>query len=130
MKINGKEINFKFTVRAQLQTAALCADKKIQNLGKLFAGDAPDEERANSIFKVGQIMNNCYEQAKRKANGEPVDVDADYSLITFDDFLDLEAVDEAQFEQEVIEAINGGHKRSVETESPRGKKNKAEQKSN
>ena len=127
MKINGKEINFKFTVRAQLQTAALCADKKLANLSKLFAGDEPDETRAKAIFEVGRIMNNCYEQAKRKERGEPVDLEADYSLITFDDFLDLEPTEESQFEREVIEAINGGHARSVEAEAPKGKKNEKAQ---
>ena len=131
MKINGKEINFKFTVRAQLQTAALCADKKLANLSKLFAGDEPDETRAKALFEVGRIMNNCYEQSKRKERGEPVDLEADYSLITFDDFLDLEPTEEAQFEREVIEAINGGHQRSVEAAPPKGsKKNKNAQESN
>lgn len=130
MKINGKEIRFKYTVRAQLAIAALCPEKKWKNLQQLFDDSQTDEERANNLYQVGRIMNNNYEQAKRKERGEPVELSADYSLFTFDDYLDLTAAEEAEYEAELVRAINGGSERSVEAAPPKGKKNEKDQGSN
>ena len=128
MVINGKEIHFSFAVRAQLQIAALCADHKLQNIEKLFT-EGPDEERALGVFNTGKIMNNVYEQIKRHRAGEPVDWDADYSLFTYDDFLNFEKEEESEFEKELISVMYSGNKRNVEAQAPKGKKNEKDQES-
>ena len=131
MKINGKEIRFKYTVRAQLAIAALCPEKKWKNLQHLFDDSQTDEERANNLYQVGRIMNNNYEQCARRDRNEPYDFTGDYSLFTFDDYLDLTAAEEAEYEAELIRAINGDSARSVEATPPKGsKKNKRAQESN
>lgn len=131
MKINGKEIRFKYTVRAQLAIAALCPEKKWKNLQQLFDDSQTDEERANNLYQVGRIMNNNFEQCARRDRGEPYDYAADYSLFTLDDYLDLTAAEEAEYEAELIRAINGDSTRSVEAAPPKGsKKNKKDQESN
>lgn len=125
MTINGKEVNFLYTVRAQLSIAALCPDRKWKNVQSLFSDDQADEDRAKNLFEVGRILNNNYEQSKRKERGEPVDLGADYSLITFEDYLDFTPEEELEYEAEMVSAINGGSKRSVEAAPvpSKGKKN-------
>ena len=130
MTINGKEINFKFTVRAQINIAALCPDRKWKNLQQLFSDDLPDEERAKNLFEIGRIMNNNYEQSKRKERGEPVELENDYSRFSFDDYLDLSPAESAEYESELVRAINVGTKRNVEAAPPKGKKNGKGQESN
>ena len=131
MKINGKEINFKFTVRAQLAIAALCPEKKWKNFLQLFDGNMTEEERANNLYQIGRIMNNNFEQCARRDRGEPYDFTGDYSLFTFDDYLDLTAAEEAEYEAELLRAINRDSGRSVEAAPPKGsKKNKKVQESN
>lgn len=123
MKINGKDIGLKYTVRAQRDIAALCADRKFKNIGQLFSEDMPNEELIKNMFDVARILNNAFEQSTRHQKGEPVDVDADYSVITFDEFLDLDVIDEQRFETEIFATIAGGNKRAVEAQAPKGKKN-------
>ena len=124
MMINGKEIGLKYTVQAQQEIAALCSDKKFKNIVQLFGDEVPDAERIKSMYDVAHIMNNTFEQSARHGRGEPVDVDADYSVFTFDDFLDLDVIEEQELEAAVFATIAGGRKRAVEAQSPKGKKNK------
>lgn len=109
MKIHGREICFLRTVEASMAVTAICPERKIANLGTLFATDN-DMDAYKMMIKFITILNTGYE--KHKAFEED-DYKAD--PITEEELLNVTEETMYKLFDEALAAWSG-EKQTVETE--------------
>lgn len=109
MEVNGKELNLLYSIRAKVQIDRLMVAQGANTLGDLFTRDYLD-----SLVKIAAYMSDAY---AHKYGGEAV---------TEDDFYDADyhGIDLQRLDDEVVAALNGGAKRTVEAEPPKQKRAK------
>lgn len=122
MRINGKDIGLRYSVRARLQIAALCPDGRIEKLGEFLSDN--DEKSVHGLAKVAQIMNSEYERFKRKERQEPIEDDANYAVFDMAEVEDMTVGELNELDAACMEAMQRDSARTVETEPPKGKAGK------
>ena len=119
MQINGKEIGFRFTIGARLEIAALCPEKKWENFVRLFG--TTEEEAITAATKLGIILNHYYEMNLRIENGEPVNSQDRYNILTESDVMNLTPQEFPILDKEITETIFGDALQTVEAEESKNK---------
>ena len=112
MKINGKEVKMRYSVRARLNIAALCPDKKFERIGDLFGNT--EEESVEALIKVGQLLNSEYERNAKRERGEATNPDENYAVFTADDIYSLSIPELNEFDDMVTKTIFGDSTTTVE----------------
>ena len=102
MKIFGNEYGFMFTVQASVELAAICPEKKMENLDKLFS---EDDAAASMVAaaKMAQILSSAHEQYKKF-------MDPEYKpcILTAQMALALPHKQFAELQREVMKSIQTG----------------------
>lgn len=107
-------------VRARIEIAKKCQGGKFENIGSLF--EDSDEKKVKNLFEIAKILNNEYIRRDRKSKGLEVDINANYSEISYDEVLDMSMGELEAFEEGIVSAIIN-EKPTVEAEpSKKGKK--------
>lgn len=118
MKIFGHEYGFMFTVQASIDLAAICPEKKIENLDKLFA---EDDAAASMVAaaKMAEILSRAHEQNKKF-----MDPEYEPCILTAPMALALPHKQFSLLQKEVMESVQAGKETEVELEP--SKKNNAQ----
>ncbi len=123
MEINGREIHFLRTVRANCLLADYAPDHDIAKFNLIWeSGDYTAQQKACAVFIAA--LSEGYE--RRKAGAEPGYVARPISV---DEALDLDDDTFAALFQEALNAYTSGGKVTVETEPVPGKKTAGRKKS-
>lgn len=118
MKIFGHEYGFMFTVQASVELAAICPEKKMENLDKLFS----ENDAAASMVaaaKMAEILSRAHEHHKKF-----MDRDYEPNVLTAGMALALSHKQFAELQKEVMQSIQAGKETEVELEP--SKKNTAQ----
>lgn len=105
MKINGKEVGFRFTVGARQEIAALCPGQKWENFFDMFQGE--EGKIVKNMYEVAHILNSYYEANRKHAGGEPVDPEADHSILERFDVYNMTDDEFVELDHTVVSTIFG-----------------------
>lgn len=121
MLINGREVLFKRTVKANCDIADMCKDQNINNIESLFEGSYQASQRTSAKFMA--VLSEGYELSR-------VYQDPGYKPhpLTVDEAMNMGDEEFTEAFKEAIQAY-AGEKPTVETQPAKGKK-KAEKPSN
>lgn len=114
MKVQGREIKFLRTVKANFDIAEICPDGKQDKLNELFEGDTA--EVSMNMIKFIILMNRGYEEAKHFEDPAYEIHLLDEKAMMYMDFADI-----GELFQEATNAYLG-IKQTVEVEPSKSKK--------
>ena len=108
MKVNGRNVKFKYTIWASIQISKMCPEGKQENIAKIFEGS--DEEIVHNVNEFMLTLNKAY-------------IDA----LTLEELMFLDRKEYSQLQDEAIAAYYGDMKRETTTEpvKTKGKKTDA-----
>ncbi len=114
MKVQGREIKFLRTVKANFDIAEICPDGKQDNVDKLWEGDTA--EVSMNMIKFIILMNKGYEEAKHFE-----DPAYEIHLLDEESLMYMDIADINTLFQEAVDAYIG-IKQTVEVEPSKSKK--------
>lgn len=120
MKVNGRNVKFKYTIWASIQISKMCPEGKQENIAKIFEGS--DEEIVHNVNEFMLTLNKAYIDAEKFANP-----DFNEKPLTLEELMFLDRKEYSQLQDEAIAAYYGDMKRETTTEpvKTKGKKTDA-----
>ena len=118
MKIKGKERLFEFNVQSHEEVSRMCRDNDIANLSEIMGGTLAN---ADTIINIAIALNKGYEDHRAYENPS---YHAEYWEKEYFRFLNMAEM--KLLESEVLKAMTIGNKTEIETEEPKKKEEKTE----